>query len=150
FPTIIPLEGKPLAMALGPINPKQKPVLAVVLDQDGKRVLATRTADGQTKTQKLNENFKSNPSKMAFHDVNQDGLADLVILIPYDKIKVLLQVPDKDFDEQDVAPPGGTAEQPWMSVVDVDGDGKPELLLAQKSFLRAVVLKDDTEAPHSG
>jgi hypothetical protein len=37
-----------------------------------------------------------------------------------------------------------------MSMADVDGDGKPELLLAQKSFLRAVVLKADTEAPHTG
>jgi len=146
FPTIIPLDGKPLAMALGSLRPNEKPVLAVVLDQDGKRVLATRSADGQTKTQKLSDNFKSNPARMAFHDVNQDGLADLVILIPYEKIKILLQVPGKDFDEQDVASPGGAVEQPWMSMSDVDGDGKPELLLAQKSFLRAVVLKADAEA----
>jgi hypothetical protein len=32
-----------------------------------------------------------------------------------------------------------------MSTADVDGDGKPELLLAQKNFLRAVVLKADSE-----
>src|SRR5439155_15535994 len=103
-------------------------------------------ADGKTKTQKLNDSFKSNTVKMAFHDVNLDGLADLVILIPYEKIKILLQVADgKDFDEQDVAPPGGSVEQPWMSVADVDGDGKPELLLAQKNFVRAVVLKADAE-----
>jgi len=144
FQTIIPMEGKPLAIAAGALRRNQKPTLAVILDQDGKRVLYTRDADGQTKTQKLNDNFKSNPTKMAFHDVNVDGLADLVILIPYEKIKVLLQVADgKDFDEQDVAPPGGSVEQPWMSVADVDGDGKPELLLAQKNFLRAVVLKAD-------
>jgi hypothetical protein len=149
FPTIIPFEGKPLAMALGSLRRGEKPVLAVILDQDGKRVLAIRSADGQVRTQKLSENFKSNPSRMAFHDANQDGLADLVILIPYEKIKVLLQVPDKDFDEQDVAPPGGTAEQPWMSMADVDGDGKKELLLAQKSFLRAVVLKADADASTS-
>ncbi len=145
FPTIIPMEGKPLAMALAPTRAKEKPVLAVVLDQDNKRVLYTRGADGLSKAQKLNDSFKSNPAKMAFHDVNQDGLADLVILIPYEKIKVLLQVPGKDFEEQDVAPPGGSVEQPWMSMVDVDGDGKPELLLAQKNFLRAVVLKADSD-----
>lgn len=146
FPTIIPMEGKPLAMALGSLRAKEKPVLAVILDQDGKRALFTRGADGSGKTQKLGDNFKSNPAKMAFHDVNQDGLADLVILIPYEKIKILLQVPDKDFEEQDVAPPGGSVEQPWMSMADVDGDGKPELLLAQKNFLRAVVLKADAES----
>ena len=80
---------------------------------------------------------------MVFHDVNQDGLADLVVLIPYEKVKVLLQVAGKDFDEQDVAPPGGVIDQPWLAAADVDGDGKPELLLPQKNFLRAVVLKKE-------
>ena len=145
FPTIIPTDGRPLAMALGSLKPKAKPTLAVILDQDGKRLLFTRSADGKTKTQKLSENFKSNPSSLAFHDANQDGLADLVVLIPYEKIKVLIQVADKPFDEQDISAPGGSAEQPWMSASDVDGDGKPELLLAQKNFLRAVVLKSDGE-----
>ena len=121
----------------------------MILDQDGKHSLVTRTADGKTRTQKLSENFKSNPTAMAFHDVNQDGLADLVILIPYEKIKVLIQVREKDFDEEDIAPPGGSVEEPWMSVADVDGDGKPELLLAQKNFLRAVVLKREAAAQNS-
>jgi FG-GAP-like repeat len=149
FPTLIPMDGKPLAMAVGRLQPKGKTTLAVILDQDGKRSLVTRSADGKTKTQKLSENFKSNPSAMAFHDVNQDGLADLVVLIPYEKIKVLIQVPEKDFDEEDVAPPGGSVEEPWMSSADVDGDGKPELLLAQKNFLRAVVLKQEASAQNS-
>ena len=149
FPQLIPLDGKPLAMAVGRLQPKSKPALAVIVDQDGKRSLVIRTADGKTKTQKLNENFKSNPTSMAFHDVNQDGLADLVVLVPYEKIKVLLQVADKDFDEEDIAPPGGSVEEPWMSSADVDGDGKPELLLAQRNFLRAVVLKQEASAQNS-
>jgi hypothetical protein len=123
--------------------------LAVIVDQDGKRSLVTRTADGKGRTQKLNDNFKSNPSMMTFHDVNQDGLADLVVLIPYEKIKVLLQVPGKDFDEEDISPPGGSVEEPWLSSLDVDGDGKPELLLAQKNFVRAVVLKQEAPAQNS-
>jgi len=145
FPTTIPMEGKPLAMTIGPLQSKAKPTLAVILDQDGKRVLYTRNADGQSKTQKLNDNFKSNPASMALLDVNHDGLMDLIILIPYEKIKILLQAAGKDFDEQDIAPPGGSVEQPWLSAADVDGDGKAELLLAQKNFLRAVVLKADSK-----
>ncbi len=39
FPTLIPLAGKPLAMAVGPLQPKAKPTLAVIVDQDGKRSL---------------------------------------------------------------------------------------------------------------
>jgi hypothetical protein len=149
FPTILPLEGKPLTLATGALKPGVPPALAVILDRDGKRALVMRGADGSAKTQNLSENFKSNPSAMTFHDVNQDGLADLVVLIPYEKIKLLLQTPDQGFEEQDVAPPGGAVEQPWFSMADVDGDGKPELLLAQKNFLRAVVLKKEAPAPGS-
>lgn len=144
FPTLIPMDGKPLVLAVGKLQADGKPVLAVIVDQDGRRSLVTRTADGKTKTQKLNESFKSNPTMLAFHDANQDGLADLVVLIPYEKVKILLQVAGKDFDEVDVAPPGGAIEQPWLSAADIDGDGKPELLLTQKNFVRAVVLKSDT------
>ncbi len=145
FPKVIPTDGKPLAMAVGPLRQGQKPALAMIVDLDGKRSLVIRSADGQTSTQKLSENFKSNPSSIRFHDVNQDGLADIVVLIPYEKIKILVQVAGKDFEEADVAPPGGSFDQPWMSAADVDGDGKPELLLAQKNFLRAVILKADAE-----
>jgi hypothetical protein len=149
FPTLIPLDGKPLALAVGALQAGAKPTLAVLVDNDGKRSLVTRTADGTSTTQKLSESFKSNPTTMVFHDVNQDGLADLVVLIPYEKVKVLLQVTGKDFEEVDVAPPGGTVEQPWLSVADVDGDGKPELLLPQKNFLRAVVLQREPAAANS-
>lgn len=144
FPTLIPLDGQPLAMAVGTLKPGTKPVLAVIVDQDGKRSLVTRTADGKGMTQKLDDSFKSNPSSLSFMDVDQDGLTDLVVLIPYEKVKVLRQVPGKDFEEIDVAPPGGVMEQPWLSSLDVDGDGKPELLLPQKNFLRAVVLQSES------
>ena len=50
FPAILPFEGRPLAMAVGPLQPGAAPTLAVILDQEGKRVLATRTADGTTRT----------------------------------------------------------------------------------------------------
>ena len=143
FPTLIPLDGKPLVMAAGALKPDTKPVLAVIVDKDGQRSLVTRAADGKTKTQKLSENFKSNPVSLAIQDVNQDGLADLVVLIPYEKVKVLIQKRGGSFDEEDIDPPGGAIDQPWMASADVDGDGKTELLLPQKNFVRAVVLEQD-------
>ena len=150
FPQLIPLGGKPLVFAVGKFQPNGKATLAVIVDQDGKRSLVTRTSDGNTRTQKLNDELKSNPTVMAFHDANQDGLPDLVILTPYERVKVLLQVPDNDFQEIDVAPPGGVEiQQPWLSTLDVDGDGSPELLLTQKNFLRAVVLKSDSSLQNS-
>ena len=149
FPTPLPLDGKPLAMIVGALKPGAKPVLAVIVDKDGVRSLVTRTADGKTATQKLSESFKANPTTFAVQDVNQDGLADLVLLMPYEKIKVLLQKKDGKFDEVDVDPPGGAMEQPWLAAADVDGDGKTELLLPQKNFLRAVVLEQAAKIPGS-
>jgi hypothetical protein len=143
FPHLLPIQGRPLALAAGFIQSTNLPSLAMILDQDGSRVLQVWSAEGQVVTQKLSESFKSNPASLTIHDVNQDGLPDLVVLIPYEKVKVLLQRVDKPFEEQDVASPGGSVEQPWLGTFDVDGDGKEELLLAQKNFVRAVVLKTD-------
>src|SRR5205807_9915912 len=98
--------------------PGARPLLALSRNKPGKRELQIRTADGQVTSQKLSANFRSNPTTFAFHDVNQDGLNDLIVLIPYEKIKVLLQVRDQPFDEGDIAPPGGSTEQPWMSAAD--------------------------------
>lgn len=150
FPELIQLPGKPLALAVGSLSKGAKPTLAVIiLGAEDRRTLITRSADGKTHTQKLSEKFQTNPTSLTFHDADQDGLADLVALIPGEKVKVLLQPSAKgakDFEEQDVNPPGGVSEgfsSPWMSVADVDGDGKAELLMAQKNFLRAVVLKPE-------
>jgi hypothetical protein len=141
FPTILPIDGQPLTMAVGPLRPNAKPTLAAIVDQSTNRVLVTMTADGQSHTQKLSDTFIAAPSSMTMHDANQDGLVDLVVLIPYEKIKFLIQKTDHTtFDEVDLPPPGGSTEEPWVSACDVDGDGKPELLLAQKNFIRAVVL----------
>lgn len=154
FPTLIPLDGKPITMAVGTLKSKGKPTLCVIVDKDGARSLVTITGDGKTHSQKLSDDFKSNPATMAIQDVNQDGRADLVILIPYEKIKVLLQKRDGSFDEQNVDAPGGGIEQPWLTSADLDGNGQPELLLPQKNFIRAVVLeqqkKDDKSTNEPG
>jgi hypothetical protein len=146
FPKIQSLPGRPLAMAVGKLKSGATDTLAVIVDSDtagGRRELHLRDAKGTTRVQKLSENFKATPSSISFHDVDQDGLMDLVVLVPYEKIKILRQVEGKDFEEIDVAPPGGSADQPWLARADVDGDGKEELLLAQKNFLRAVVLEKE-------
>ena len=76
-------------MAVGPLQPGAKPTLAVIVDQDTNRVLVTRTADGKSAHAKVERRFQGRcPASMTMHDANQDGLADLVVLIPYEKIKV--------------------------------------------------------------
>lgn len=157
FPSLIPLTGRPLAMTVGNLSSNQAPTLAVIQERDEKRQgssgkeesvvvreLVLRGADGTTTTQRLAEEFKGSPARLAVHDANQDGRPDLVILTPYERIKILVQREEaRDgvrFEEADVTPPGGSLESPWMLVADVDQDGKDELILPQKSFLRAVIL----------
>jgi 6-phosphogluconolactonase len=53
------------------------------------------------------------------------------------------------FEEHDVMPPGGNADNPWMSFADIDGNGRAELLLAQRNFIRAVVLVSEA-GPDAG
>lgn len=146
FPEVLPIKGRPLAFTAGSLVKGHKPQLAVIVDEDGKRSLQLHTAKGEPFVQALSSSFKSNPATMQMHDVDQDGLMDLLLLIPYEKVKILRQLADGKFEEIDVAPPGGTMEQPWMTSLDVDADGKSELLLAQKNFLRAVVLEKETGA----
>jgi hypothetical protein len=141
FPRVIPVTGRPLAMAVLPASKGKSAALAVLMDEDGKRSLTLHDAKGAVKTHKLSESFKSNPSALHALDADQDGVTDLVALVPYEKIKVLRMGAEGFAEEVDVAPPGGTADQPWASDADVDGDGKPELLLGQKNFVRGVVLR---------
>lgn len=162
FPKPLALPGRPLAMVVGPLN--DAIVVAAITEREEKRTnavdkkvenavvreLALVSADGKSVVQALGEAFKGIPSSVSFHDADQDGRMDLVLLTPYEKIKVLRQlatpVDGRQFEELDVNPPGGATDAPWSAIADVDGDGKPELLLAQKNFLRAVVLKPDLQA----
>jgi hypothetical protein len=164
FPQPLPLPGRPLAFAAGALTPG-RPVLAVVTERDEKRTnqvdrkvetaavreLAVLGADLKPAVQPLAETFKGLPATVALHDADQDGLTDVVVLTPYEKIRVLRQLAapaeGRRFEEIEVTPPGGSTDQPWLAVADADGDGKGELLFAQKNFVRAVVLKRDAATP---
>ncbi len=151
FPTILPLDGRPLAMAAGKLLAGDKPVLALILEQDNKRLLQVRAADGRIlRLQPLSDQLKSNPTSLIIQDIDQDGILDLVALIPYEKIKILRQIKDLAFEELDLAPPGGSTEQIWLGKADVDGDGREELLLPLKNFLRAVTLRLEKQNTGSG
>jgi hypothetical protein len=152
FPKIQSLPGRPLTLAVGKLREDEPECFATIVEADSSRdsrELHIRDGKGHSRRQKLSETFKASPASISFHDVDQDGLTDIVVLVPYEKIKILRQVADKDFEEIDVAPPGGSSDQPWLSRADVDGDGNLELLLAQKNFLRAVVLEKESGGNYS-
>lgn len=142
FPTLLPMDGTPLIMAVGPLRHGARPTLCLIVDKNGQRYLVTRSSDGRIRTQKLSARFTDTPIAMTIEDVNQDGLPDIVVLVPYDKVKVLLQRPDGSFDEEDVPYPGEGMAEPWMASMNLDGT--PELLLPGNNFVRAVVLAKET------
>ena len=69
------------------------PVLALVLDRDGKRFLHIHKADGEAHSQELDKKFKANPAVLAFHDADQDGQMDLLVMAAYEKVKVQVVFP---------------------------------------------------------
>jgi hypothetical protein len=141
FPELLALGGKPLAFAVGRFRSNESPEAAVLVDLDGKRGLEIHRGDGEVRKVELSDEFRSTPSRMFFHDVDQDGVNDLVFLTPYEKIQVLRSDEKSKFEEIDLFPPGGAVSKPIFAVADLDGDGKSELLLPQKNFVRAVVLE---------
>lgn len=141
FPDLLALEGKPLAFAVGRFQSGGAVSAAVLVDLEGKRGLEIHHGDGKIRKVKLSDEFRSTPSRMFFHDADQDGVNDLVFLTPYEKIQVLRSDEGSKFEEIDLFPPGGAVSKPIYAVADLDGDGKSELLLPQKNFVRAVVLE---------
>jgi hypothetical protein len=141
FPTFLPIRGRPLGMALDRPGPDQPPVLAVVVEEEGRRSVTLLRAQGEPVRIPLSESFKGQLTGMVWHDADGDGLGDLILLASYERIKVLRQRGRGEFEELDVPPPGGVLENPWLAPTDLDGDGRPELLLAQRNLVRSVRLQ---------
>lgn len=146
FPELFSLKGRPIAMALGRLQAVGDLTLALLLDVDGKRSLYLRSAEGKGRTIALSKEFRANPSRMFFHDADQDGRRELVCLTPYEKITVLRIGKDDALTEIELVPPGGAIGEPSYGLADVDDDQKNELLLPQKNFVRAVVLEKRSES----
>lgn len=147
FPELFGLRGKPLAMAVGRFRAEDPLTVVVLVDEDGRRGLYLRTGGDEGRQIELPKSFRANPAKMFFHDVDQNGETDLVCLTPYEKIAVLTREGEEGFAVRDVFPPGGAVAQPAYGLADLDGDGKEELLLPQKNFVRAVVLEGESGSP---
>jgi hypothetical protein len=146
FPELFALKGSPIAMAVGRFQDTDQMTVALLIENDGKRSLQLHTAAKAAKTIALSKDFRASPSRMFFHDADQDGRRELVCLTPYEKVNLLMQAGDDKFTEVELVPPGGAIAQPSYGLADLDGDGKAELLLPQKNFVRAVVLEKRADA----
>jgi hypothetical protein len=111
--TLIPFEGKP-RLGGWRIAARQA-ALAVIVDRDGKRSLVTRMADGKTKTQKLSEDFRSNPSTLAIHDIKPDGLLTSSRSSRMRRSKCFCRWPARTLTRMMSRRRGPDIAQPWFS-----------------------------------
>jgi hypothetical protein len=85
-----------------------------------------------------------------FADLNQDGKQDILVFSPVDAIRVFIQGEKGEFTDLSAA--AGyrrglvdNLDAAGVSVGDVDGDQKPELIISSGNFARALRLNEKNE-----
>jgi hypothetical protein len=171
FPRPLPLPGTPYALdvvvtkagtlcaAASKIEDNYTLVVAHIASSKESGQLKFSVRDAPAKFDI--EDYSSEPSALRLFDVNQDGRQDVLIFSPYDPLVTFLQNESGGFDRLRGQ---GTHEGlvskvrvgGWSSA-DVTADGAPEMLLAQRSFARALRVNSDGQwevvdqfnAPHA-
>ena len=149
YPQPLTVKGRPLAVAAGVLAAGQ-PVTAVVLTEEkGERsvVLLQRQHDGTAKTIRTIPltGLKTDPKAVRLVDANQDGRMDIAVFTPLDAMRLLVQAADGSFTD---AADGAAFHKSFVDNLeagalgtgDIDGDGKPELLVSSGAFTRALRL----------
>jgi len=152
FPKLIDLAGEPVAMDLGDVDADGSiDCLYVFKDTNDVRWLGAvydvcrdGGADVNLPRRLLKlEKLEYNPQGLRVIDVDQDGLADAVILEQYEEPILVHQVESGRFEVVDSAKSHASlikqAKASSIAVADVDGKGGAELLVAQRNFARSLV-----------
>ena len=151
FPRALPLVGKPLCMAVADLLGDGKPEIIYAGSEERKRWIRILQIDaGGQFTEKLAiplEGVKTDPDGLAVADANQDGLTDVLLFTPYQEMRIFKQTPEGGFVDASRGTDYGKglvqgANRRTVSLGDVDGDGKDEMLLATKNFARALRLDE--------
>ena len=138
-PISIPDGLTPVAMNLVTID--AQPKLTVVLKDGRKYQLAIVNMDGETEMIDLGSGTRS-PDAIVGLDADQNNRTDL-LLLTRDKPMTMLERTDDGFEVRESKDMGQfglvqAATDANTSVFDIDGDGKEELLIANRNFVRAV------------
>ena len=140
FPEVLPVSGRPLAMALVSRGDGQSELVAI-LRQGRERRLNRLQRDGAGRWQSIAERaldeLHSDPSGLFAMDVNADGRSDLLVLLPRQAARVWLQGPQGAFSAAESGK--GFMEQldrSRLAVGDLDGDGHAELIVSGKGYAR--------------
>jgi len=152
FPRPLRTRGTPQAMDVGRLKTASgEAVLAYVCEDEDEvyHLIMSRLAKGQggAALEEVSsielEDLDTRPAAVRLVDINHDGLRDALVFVPYEPLTALLQKPDGSMAP--LSGPGGgqkglvkDATAASAAFADVDGDGHLELLLAQKTFVRAL------------
>ena len=93
------------------------------------------------------QDARTDPDGLLVADANQDGLPDILLFTPYQEMRIFKQTADAEFVDVSRGPDYGKGlvqgvTKRSVSIADLKGDGKPTILIASKSFARALRLDD--------
>jgi hypothetical protein len=148
YPQPLPVPGRPLAVAAGDLGDKRASIVALAEDKGARSVvILQRQRDGSAKVARTLplDGLKTDPRAVRLVDANQDGRLDLAIFVPLDAMRLLVQQPDGGFT--DASAGAGfrkglvdDLDAAAFATGDIDGDGKPELLVSSGAMTRALRL----------
>lgn len=150
FPQRIETRGKVTAAAVGSLSENfAKGTLAYVsVDDDRKSSLVVRPLtdkDSDAATIAI-DGLRDEPAGLRFADINHDGRNDLLLFVQFSPLIVFLQSEDGTFAQLDTASSGASlvknAPLEGATFFDIDKNGHDEILLPQKTFARALHVKD--------
>ena len=151
FPRSLPIVGKPTCMCVADLFADGKREVLYVSSQDRDKSIRVLTAGpGATFTETLRipiEDARTDPDGLLVADANQDGRPDILLFTPYQELRIFKQTADQKFIDVSRGPDYGKGlvqgvTRRSVSVADLKGDGKLTILVAEKSFARALRLDE--------
>jgi hypothetical protein len=151
FPRSLPTVGKPTCMCVADLFADgQREVLYVSSQDRDKSIRVLTIGPGEAFTEKMAipiQDARTDPDGLLVADVNQDGLPDILLFTPYQEMRIFKQTADRKFDDVSRRPDYGKGlvegvTRRSVSIADLKGDGKPTILVAAKSFARALRLDE--------
>jgi hypothetical protein len=152
FPKALPTTGKPYALDVGRLSEKSPAMIAYVSrdeNSDYQLIVQPASEDSTVETRAFAiKELNDPPTAVRLADVNRDGLNDVLIFASYSPLVTFLQTADGNFEPLGE---GGKAQKGLVkqaaiegfAFVDANGDGRSEVLLAQKAFVRALCVNED-------
>lgn len=148
FPRALPTAGKPTCMAVADIDGDGKPeILYCAVDANKERAIHILAAGTFAEKAKVAvADARTDPDGLLAADVNQDGRMDILLFNPFQEMRVFKGT-ESGFVDVSRGPDYGKGlvqnlRIKNVALADINGDGKPELLVCVKSFARALKLDD--------